>query len=469
MSFLPYPRYKPSGVAWLGDVPEHWKIQSLRRVVVSYCDGPFGSGLKSDHYVDEGVRVIRLQNIRQGRFDGHDAAFIDADYYQKSLGDHDVVAGDLLFAGLGDDNNTVGRACVAPAGIEPAMVKADCFRFRLSTNQASPEFLAAQLTSGAPCDAGTLSSGSTRSRIPLSQMASRRVALPPLDEQIKVAIFLDRETAKIDALVEEQKRLIDLLKEKRQAVITQAVTKGLNPNAPMKPSGIEWLGDVPAHWEVTRVKALASMISKGTTPTTIGAEFTDEGVRFIKAENISDGIVTREPEFFVTEETDTLLKRSSLQENDVLVVIAGATTGKSAVMNADLLPANTNQAVCFVRCLDPVGARFMQLWMSTNLVQRVIALSSVQSAQPNLSMEELGNVAIPLAPLSERLEIIRVLEAECYRIDELIRSSSSATMLLQERRRALLSAAVTGKIDVRGFVPASAVDQAEPKRTRVNA
>src|SRR5438552_2778431 len=168
MSFPTYPKYKRSGVEWIGKIPEHWRVLSLGRVTLDRCDGPFGSGLKSEHYTDSGVRVIRLQNIRADGFDDSDEAFINADYYRNELNGHDVVKGDVLIAGLGDDNNTVGRACVAPDGIEPAMVKADCFRFRLNLDQAIPEFVATQLTAGAAADAGMLSSGSTRSRIPLS-------------------------------------------------------------------------------------------------------------------------------------------------------------------------------------------------------------------------------------------------------------------------------------------------------------
>ena len=127
----PYPAYKPSGVEWLGDVPVHWEVVQLRRVALDRCDGPFGSGLKSSHYTEEGIRVVRLQNIGHGEFRNSDTAFISPEYY-SSLGDHSVVAGDILIAGLGDDNHPAGRACVAPESIIPAMVKADCFRFRLN-------------------------------------------------------------------------------------------------------------------------------------------------------------------------------------------------------------------------------------------------------------------------------------------------------------------------------------------------
>jgi type I restriction enzyme S subunit len=220
----PHAPMKPSGIEWLGDVPTHWRIMPLGKVTSSRCDGPFGSGLKSEHYTELGVRVIRLQNIRAGSFDGSDEAFIDADYYKRELIGHDVVRGDVLIAGLGDDKNAVGRACVAPIGIEPAMVKADCFRYRLNTAQALPEFVATALSAGAAADAGVLSSGSTRSRISLSVMAIRKLALPPMDEQREIADFVRVEISRFDTLTAEAERAIDLLQERRTALISAAVT-----------------------------------------------------------------------------------------------------------------------------------------------------------------------------------------------------------------------------------------------------
>ncbi len=222
---------KPSGVEWLGEVPAHWRVVPLGKVTVSRCDGPFGSGLKSEHYTDCGVRVIRLQNIRRDGFHGTDEAFIDADYYERELSGHDVVAGDVLIAGLGDDNNTVGRACVAPRGIEPAMVKADCFRVRLDRDQATPEFVATALSAGSAADAGILSSGSTLSRIPLSVMATRKLALPPVAEQEEIAAYLSAAALKFDTLITEAQRAIDLLQERRTALISAAVTGQIDVRA----------------------------------------------------------------------------------------------------------------------------------------------------------------------------------------------------------------------------------------------
>lgn len=225
---------KDSGIGWLGQVPAHWVILALGKITLDRCDGPFGSGLKSEHYTESGVRVIRLQNIKMGSYYEGDGAFIDKNYYARNLSNHDVIAGDLLIAGLGDPNNPVGRACVAPDDIAPAMVKADCFRFRLDARKAVPGFIAQQLSNSATVDAGELSNGSTRARIPLSLMASRTVILCPLDEQRTILDYIERVSTKYDHLESMAKVAVILLQERRTALISAAVTGKIDVrNAPI--------------------------------------------------------------------------------------------------------------------------------------------------------------------------------------------------------------------------------------------
>lgn len=223
----PNAKMKPSGIEWLRDIPAHWKITKLSRVTKSRCDGPFGSGLKSEHYRDDGIRVVRLQNIRFARFDDTDKAFIDPEYYQQ-LGDHDVRPGDLLIAGLGDDNHPVGRACVAPPTISPGMVKADCFRFRIDQQVGHSEYLAMQLSTAAAALNGAFAKGTTRARTNLSDMADRPLVLPPLEEQRNITAFLDRHTALIDGLTAKVDNSIVMLREYRTALISMAVTGKLD-------------------------------------------------------------------------------------------------------------------------------------------------------------------------------------------------------------------------------------------------
>lgn len=215
---------KDTGVEWLGRVPAHWKLGQLRRFADSRCDGPFGSGLKSDNYTDDGARVIRLQNIGSGTFKASNAAFIGLEYWRSQLGGgHDVVAGDLLMAGLGDENNPLGRACVAPNGIEPALVKADCYRFRLS-REVNPQFVALALSATAPAECGQLANGATRDRLNLGLASARLLPVPPHAEQKEIVATLERFTGQIDTLLIKTERSIELLREHRTALINAAVT-----------------------------------------------------------------------------------------------------------------------------------------------------------------------------------------------------------------------------------------------------
>lgn len=215
---------KESGVAWLGKIPEHWECLALARITLDRCDGPFGSGLKSSHYTDDGVRVIRLQNIGYAQFRGGDAVYIGRDYYSNELGDHGIKAGDLLVAGLGDERHPVGRACVAPDEIEMAMVKADCFRFRLNTDKSNVQYLAYQLSCTAESAASCFSTGATRSRMSLTTTAARKVVLPPLAEQNFIVDRLNADTRDLEFVTSKVRNLIEKLRERRTALISAAVT-----------------------------------------------------------------------------------------------------------------------------------------------------------------------------------------------------------------------------------------------------
>ena len=201
-----------------------WTNIPLKYVTVERCDGPFGSALTSAHYVDEGARVIRLQNIRFGEFDSTDAAYIDDDYFTRELTYHSVLEGDVLIAGLGDEKNFVGRACVAPNLGSNALVKADCFRFRVDTKRVLPEFVALQLSATARRDGGLLSSGSTRQRIPLTVTECRLLCLPTLAEQIDIVERLARRKREHSALLHHTAEHINLLREYRSSLISAAVT-----------------------------------------------------------------------------------------------------------------------------------------------------------------------------------------------------------------------------------------------------
>lgn len=286
--------------------------------------------------------------------------------------------------------------------------------------------------------------------IRFGQFSRIELISPPLDEQRQIAEYLDRETGQIEALITKQEQLVETLTERRQAVITHAVTRGLNPNVNLTETGLIGVGEAPLHWKWRTLKSMSTQISKGTTPSTIGADYTDQGIRFLRGEDLVAGAIQSDKPLFVSEETNALLRRSQLQLGDILFVIAG-TLGKTAVVIPEVLPANTNQAISFVRLRSPEGAAFIHYWLSSNTVRDMTALMAVTAAQPNLSMENLGNFVVPVPPAAEREAIVKSLDGEVAKIDELTLKAHQIVEVLKERRQALISAAVTGKIDVRGL------------------
>jgi type I restriction enzyme, S subunit len=258
------------------------------------------------------------------------------------------------------------------------------------------------------------------------------VIVPPRETQKAIADFLDRETARIDQLVEKKQRLVDLIVEKR-AVETDKIVFGPVDG-----------GLVPS----SKIKFLAKRISKGTTPSTLGAEMVAAGVRFLRAENIWFGAITDSPQHFISDETHQMMARSALKPKDVLVVIAGATTGKTAVVQEGQTPANTNQAISHIRLWRPCLAPVISAAIQTTRVQQEILLTSVQSAQPNLAMEDLGNLKVPAPNKDVAFAMIKRLEGADAKYRSLTDSVSQSADKLREFRMSLITAAITGQIDV---------------------
>lgn len=436
--YTAYREYKDSGVEWLGKAPSHWSTIPVGRLYVRTKRTGYADKELLSVYRDYGVVPT------SSRDDNNNKPSDDLTAYQ--LVEPNNLVMNKMKAWQGSIAISGHEGIVSPAYfvyqpnskmLDLAIPKYVHYLLR------HPIYIAQYLRQ---------SKGIRVNQWDLDPDEFKKIELllPERHEQQKIIAFLDHETSKIDALIEKQQRLIELIKEKRQAVISHAVTKGLNPKAPMKDSGVEWLGEVPAHWVVKRVKQLASLISKGTTPSTIGEDLADDGVRFLKAENIGKSIsVQQHPEFFISDEVNKKIARSQLQENDVLVIIAGATTGMASVLDKNLLPANTNQAVSFIRSAKAVSPHWIVRWLSTEFSQRTIWMDAVQAAQPNLSMEDLGNIPIAVPSDDELDIIIKQIDTQSARLNTLISKATLAIEVMQERRTALISAAVTGKIDVR--------------------
>jgi type I restriction enzyme S subunit len=276
--------------------------------------------------------------------------------------------------------------------------------------------------------------------------------VPPRPDQSAIAAFLDRETAKIDALITEQQRLIELLQEKRQAVISHAVTKGLNARVPMKDSGIQWLGELPDHWTMKRLKHVSPNLTVGIVVNP-SSYVTDEGLPFIYGGDIREGVIDWENARRISPESSSLQSKTQLHAGDLLMVRVGA-PGVTAVV-----PAQCEGGNCASVMLIRQGA-FSSQWLcyvlNTRVVRFQVEVVQYGAAQEQFNISHAVNFWMPVPPLEEQNHIAAALDAEASRFDLLIAEAQRATTLLQERRSALISAAVTGQIDVRGLAGSEA-------------
>jgi type I restriction enzyme S subunit len=277
--------------------------------------------------------------------------------------------------------------------------------------------------------------------------------LPGSSEQLAIATFLDHETTKIDALIAEQQRLIELLQEKRQAVISHAVTKGMNPHAPMKDSGVEWLGEVPEHWSTTALKRIVSVSGRigfrGYTTEDLVPE--GEGALVLGGANLtSEGRLDLSKQTFISWHKYEESPEIKVSINDLVIGQRG-TCGKVVMIDHDIGPATINPSLVLLR-RPTVDSEFLCYWLMGDLVQSIFESFLNATAVPMLSQQQIGNVRVIYPPLDEQRAIVSFVTAETAGLDTLTAEAKCAIALLQERRSALISAGVTGLIDVRCFV-----------------
>ncbi len=442
--FKPYAAYKDSGVDWLGEIPAHWEVKPIRALARSgYKTFTDGDWIESPFIRDEGIRLIQTGNIGIGEYKEQGFRYIDEETF-RDFRCTEVLPGDVLICRLADP---VGRACLAPDLGCRKITSVDVCILKPAHN-VDPAFVVHAL-SGSEYLAwlGGICRGGTRDRVSRSMLGVIRVQKPPLVEQRAIAAFLDRETARIDALVAKKERLIELLQEKRTALITRAVTKGLDPTVPMKDSGVEGLGEIPAGWEVKKTTWVFS-IGSGTTPRSEDIGYYGGETPWITTSELRESVVLSTDKSV----TDLALREhSSLKihpQGSVAIAMYGATIGRLGFLG---VPATVNQACCVFSNPRDISMRFWFYWLQ---MRRPYLISlGYGGGQPNLSQDLLRSIRVGTPPFDEQRAIAAFLDRETARIDALIAKVRDAIERLKELRTALISAAVTGKIDVREEAP----------------
>ena len=437
-----YPEYRDSGVEWLGDIPEHWEVRRLGAVGrITKCSG----GTKA-HDVPEGTPCVRYGDL----YTHHDSsiarsrAFVSAEH---AAAYSTIRYGDLLFAASGETIDEIGKSSVNLMDRE-ALCGGDIILLRPAI-PVQARFLG--YTTNAPYmthQKSRLGRGMTILHIYGQQLKNAKMLLPPFPEQQAIADFLDREIAKIDALVEKQQELMRLLGEKRTALIGHTVTKGLDPDVAMKDSGVEWLGEIPAHWKMKRVKWVARMESGHTPDKKVDAYWNDGEIPWVSLQDtgrlknqdyISDtGSYTNE--LGLRNSSARLLPpRSVIFSRDATIGLC-AITDRSMAVSQHFIAWICSETVLpeyLLRVFDTMQEELVRLTMGATL--------------RTIGMPDVKTLTTPIPTVLEQHQIVAFVQEETAAIDALIAKVGQAIDRLAEYRTALISAAVTGKIDVRSY------------------
>jgi len=416
-----YPEYKPSGVGSTPEIPTHW-VSGKVKFVTSSLDKiriPLSAEERGD---------------RKGEYPYYGASGI-IDYVDDYLFDEETI----LF---GEDGaNLIARSSPL-AFLAKGKYWVNNHAHILKTKDGVNDYWVMCLES---IDVTTVVSGSAQPKLTAEALGDLQVVYPPtILERKKIANFLNHETAKIDALIEKQQQLIKLLKEKRQAVISHAVTKGLNPNAPMKDSGVEWLGDVPAHWVVKRLKHISPKVGVGLVinPSTYTC---DEGVYFIFGGDVKEYRFDLSKTRRISPENSNNLLPSRLNCRDLVSVRVGY-PGITAVVSEELEGSNCASVIVIRKgCYN---SDWLCAAMNSWVGRQQVDLVSYGAAQKQYNVADAIEFVFSVPPKNEQNEIANYVEASLNRFNKLSEKTKQQIKLLHERRTALISAAVTGKIDV---------------------
>lgn len=431
--YKPYPRYKDSGTEWMMDIPKHWDVTPLKYV----ADFINGCAFKPEQWVVDGTPIIRIENLNGSeKFNGF-SGVVDERYH--------VNKGDLLFGWSGNRGTSFGPFIWPRHGLHflnQHIFKICKFTLDKSWIYWSLKAVTAHVEDQAHGIIGMV-------HITKGDIGSIKIGIPSLREQQAITFHLDRETSRIDGLIVKKTSFVELLREKRRVLITYAVTKGLDFNVKMKDSGVDWLGEVPKHWQVKRLKFIARVqtgIAKGKD----NAGKQTMQVPYLRVANVQDGYLNLEDVATIDIPCEDL-PRYLLQSGDVLMNEGGDfdKLGRGHVWNGEIDQCIHQNHVFSVRP-SKVLSDWLNTFTGSNAAQFYFMGRSKQSTNlASISSSNVMELPVPVPTETEQLEILKILAQQSLRLDTLISKTKHSIELLKERRSALITAAVTGQIDLR--------------------
>ena len=454
MKLLPYPKYKQSGVEWLGEVPAHWEVRTLTSIANEITTGPFGSQLHASEYVEDRIPVVNPAHIVAGSIRPDIFSSVD-DATALRLERHRLKQHDVIVGRRGE----IGRCAVVGRQEDGWLCGTGALVVRL--HNSDPRYILAVFSGAGFREVLSLNAVGT-TMLNLNPMIVGRMLspVPPLPEQRAIADFLHRETSRLDTLVAKKRTLIERLKEKRTALISRAVTRGLPPDAAraagldpdpkLKPSGIKWLGDVPEHWEVKPLGRLVRFAG-GATPDKGKPEYWDGDIPWVSPKDMKRMRIDDVPNH-VSREGLSSSALTLMPAQSVLIVVRGMILAHSFPVAITGAPVTINQDMKALTSGKRLNAEFL-LWLLTGIAGIFVSLADESAhGTRKLESEIVARVRVALPSTDEQISIVDFLDRETAKIDALVAKIETAIERLHEYRAALITEAVTGKIDVRGAV-----------------
>ena len=429
-----YSEYKESGVQWIGEIPSHWKLYALKYILQEKKESVGCFSYKYD------LLSLTLKGIIKRNMDN------PAGKFPSSFDTYKIVhKNDFVFCNF--DNEETPRA----VGLSnyKGMITGAYDVFSCKRNDVSNRFLLYLFLSIDNIKQFKPLYKGLRKTIPLDSFMSYKIAIPPLLEQQSIADYLDKVTSKIDEAIAQQQKMIDLLNERKQIIINNAVTKGLNPDVPMKYSGVDWIGEIPEHWTTIRLGYCAWIRARLGWKGLKSDEYVDNGYPFLSAFNIVNNKLDWNKLNYINKFRYEESPEIKLRIGDILLVKDGAGIGKCA--RVDSLPlgeATANGSLAFITANERVYYKFLHYYIISNSFNKYKDLLITGMGVPHLTQGEIKNMMLPIPPLNEQYIIVQRLDQNINVIDNILEHYLQQITFLQERKRIIINDVVTGKVKV---------------------
>lgn len=445
-----YAAYKDSGIDWVGEIPEGWEINELKYLLVRNDGGVWGD----DAPVDGGCVVLRsTDQTLNGEWAIKSPAKRDLSgvtHWQGAL----LEEGDLVITKSSGSDLHIGKTSLVTRAVASRNCAFSNFmqRIRTKRNLLLPRFLWYQMNSPLAREQFSCQSNTTTGLANLkgSMIGGLWISCPPLSEQLAIAGFLDTRTAKIDSLIADQEKSIALLQEYRKAVISETATKGLDPDVPMKGSGIDWIGDVPSSWKASSLSNYSYIRARLGWKGLKAEEYVENGYPMYSAFNIQEDKFVDTPANYISEERFLESPEIMLSVNDILLVKDGAGVGKCAIIRHLNESATVNGSIAVITSGKLLVGRYLYYYFESNAFQHYSRMLMGGMGVPHLFQRDIKKMKVLLPSINEQVRISDYLDERMVKIDSLISEKQQLIDKLKEYRKSLISEAVTGRFKVPG-------------------